>query len=84
MTNENISKQKKTSELRPASLNNIDIDKINKYWKRQNSQYSNSYPEVVIKCKFLSGKHNRESYSAYGEFFNKYINQKRKPFNKSK
>ena len=55
MTNENISKQKKTSEFRQASLNNIDIDKVNKYCKRQNSQYSNSYPEVVIKCKLLSG-----------------------------
>lgn len=84
MTNENISKQKKTSEFRQASLNNIDIDKVNKYCKRQNSQYSNSYPEVVIKCKFLSGKHNCESYSAYGKFFNKFIDKKGKPFNKSK
>ena len=84
MTNENISKQKKTSEFRQASLNNIDIDKVNKYCKRQNSQYSNSYPEVVIKCKFLSGKHNCESYSAYGKFSNKFIDKKGKPFNKSK
>lgn len=32
------------------------------------SIHSNSYSEVIIKCKFLSGKHNRGSYQPMGNF----------------
>lgn len=61
-------KKENASEFRQTSLNNIDIDKVNKYCKSQNSQYSNSYSEVIIKCKFLSGQHNRGSYQPMGNF----------------
>ena len=56
------------SELLRTSSNIADINKISKYCKPQNSQYFNSLPEIIIKCKLCSCKY-KGSCPAYRKIY---------------
>ena len=57
-------------ELRRDFTQNPEIDQIYKFRKSCRSRERNPNPEVIMKCKFCSGTHNKGSCPAYGKIYN--------------
>ena len=59
--------KKHALELRQDFTQNSEIIQINKFRKHCRFRDQNPNPEVIMKCKFCSGKHNKSSCPAYGK-----------------
>ena len=61
---------KNAFKLRRDFTQNPEIDQIYKFRKSYRSRERNPNLEVIMKCKFCSGTHNRDSCPAYGKICN--------------
>ena len=62
--------KKHALELRRDFTQNPEIDQIYKFQKSYRSQERNPNLEVIVKCNFCSGTHNKVSCPAYGKICN--------------
>ena len=62
--------KKHVLELWRDFIQNPEIDQIYKFRKPYRFQERNPNPEVIMKCKFCSGTHNKGTCPAYGKIYN--------------
>ena len=62
--------KKHALELRRYFIQNSEIDQTDKFRKPRRSWDRNLNLEVIIKCKFCPGTHNKGSFPAYDKIFN--------------
>ena len=67
--------KKDALQLRRDFTQNSEIDQINKFQKHCRSRDRNPNPEVIMKCKFCSGKNNKGNCPAYGKICNNCRNK---------
>ena len=62
--------KKHVLELRQDFIQNPEIDQIYKFCRPYGARERNPNPEVIMKCKFCFGTHNKGSCPSYGKICN--------------